>query len=357
MGYYDGGWAPYVPVATRRRNAEKEIARHVKKRGREAAPVIIEGRTIARTFWGKAWCDNLERYGDYANRIPRGRTYVRNGSVVDLHVGEGRIEAYVAGSSLYEVTLIIRPLAPARWKRVVEECAGRIGSLVELLGGRLSDGVMAVLARPGDGLFPAPGEIDMDCSCPDGAHMCKHVAAVLYGVGARLDDQPELFFKLRKVDQFDLVASAEKAPILGKRAASEKSLSAGADLSALFGIELDSAAPRPAAATRKATSKSPASVARKPTRGQPLAPAPSPKRMVAPAPAPAPKRALRKAAAPMSSADLLAAGVPRTTFQNWVTNGLLQKTARRGVYLPTTEAHRRIDEFRARAGGASRKGT
>src|SRR4051794_13702823 len=195
MSSYHGGWAPYVPVAERRRQAEREMQK-LRKTGHPVAPVVIEGRMIASTFWGKAWCDNLEAYRDYENRLPRGRTYVRNGSVIDLQIASGEVRALVNGSELYETTVTIRPLAQPSWRRLCADCAGRIDSLVELLQGRFSKAVMERLCRQDAGLFPRPAEIRFACSCPDHAVMCKHVAAVLYGVGARLDEQPDLLFRL-----------------------------------------------------------------------------------------------------------------------------------------------------------------
>ena len=202
------------------------------------SPVAIEGRKIARTFWGEAWCDNLERYSDYANRLPRGRTYVRNGSVVDLQVGPGRVTALVSGSAMYDVQVTVGPVPRARWSAICKDCSGAIDSLVELLQGRFSKGVMTRLCEEKTGLFPSPKDILFTCSCPDWASMCKHVAAVLYGVGARLDRQPELLFTLRKVDQQDLIATAgSEFSTKGKRPAGTKVL-ASDDLSEMFGIEM-----------------------------------------------------------------------------------------------------------------------
>ena len=170
--------------------------------------MIIEGRKIAKSFWGKSWCSNLERYSDFASRLPRGRSYVRNGLVVDLQIAAGKVAALVSGSELYESTITIAPVRATRWKAICRDCSGSIDSLVELLQGRLAKGVMDRVCREGDGLFPAPGEIKLSCSCPDWADMCKHVAAVLYGVGARLDEQPQLLFVLRGVDENELIAGA-----------------------------------------------------------------------------------------------------------------------------------------------------
>lgn len=234
-GYF--GWKPYVPVAERRRRAAREMAKLAKK-GHPVSPVVVDGRTIARTFWGKAWCDNLEGYSDYASRLPRGRTYVRNGSVVDLQIEPGEVHAYVSGSELYRVAVKVSALPKARWTAIRGECAGGIDSLVELLQGRFSQGVMERLCRQKTGLFPAPSEIELACSCPDWATMCKHVAAVLYGIGARLDEQPELLFRLRKVDERELIATAGKGLPLSKKAPAAGRVLADGDLSELFGLEL-----------------------------------------------------------------------------------------------------------------------
>src|SRR3989475_12024146 len=248
MAWYDhGDWSfrPYVSVAEKRAWAAKALARITRRRGRAAEPIVIQrrGRGIAATFWGKAWCDNLERYMDFANRLPRGRTYVRNGSVVDLAIARGKVEALVAGSELYTVTVRIAQMKRARWRGVVTRCTGRIGSLVGLLRGELSAEVLAVLADAKEGLFPEPREITMECSCPDWAGMCKHVAAVLYGVGARLDERPELFFTLRQVDQTELLSSAPSGSVSRPRTGAGKR-SATAKRADVFGIEIEAEPPR-----------------------------------------------------------------------------------------------------------------
>ena len=221
----------------RARREGKQLERKAAKSGRKPSPVVIEGRAIARSFWGKAWCENLESYRDYEYRLPRGRSYVRNGAVLDLQVGAGRIAALVAGSRPrpYEVEIKITPLAQAHWARLKSQCAGQIGSLIELLEGQLSDRVMGVVTDREQGLFPRPKEIEMSCSCPDWATMCKHVAAVMYGVGARLDTQPQLLFMLRNVEHGELLATVPALEVTrgsgGKRIAEE-------NLAGVFGIEL-----------------------------------------------------------------------------------------------------------------------
>ncbi len=257
-----GSWKPYVPVAKRRAQAEKAVAK-AKKGGQNMAPVVIAGTTIARTFWGKAWCDNLEAYSDFANRLPRGRTYVRNGSVIDLQIEPGKVKARVMGSRLYQVEIDIAAVPRAHWESLAKECTGSIASLVELLQGKLSKAVMQRICQPKAGLFPAPKDIEFDCSCPDWATMCKHVAAVLYGVGARLDGQPELLFALRQVDAGDLVAQASALPVATKRAQPNGKVLDDALLADVFGIEMAAAAPPVAkkkAATRTAKRAVPAPI-------------------------------------------------------------------------------------------------
>ena len=231
------GWKPYVPVAERRRKAAQAAARF-KKKGLSLSPVPGRRGAIAKSFWGKAWCANLERYSDYSNRLPRGRTYVRNGSVIDLKITPGEVQAQVVGSSLYKITVSVASAPKKQWRAIGVDCAGSIDSLVELLQGRLSQGVMERICRPHTGLFPSPREIKFNCSCPDWADMCKHVAAVLYGVGVRLDDQPELLFILRRVDAKDLVARAGAGLPRAKIGPAAGKLLDNSVLGDVFGIEM-----------------------------------------------------------------------------------------------------------------------
>jgi len=256
MSRFTGGWAPYVSAAARRRKAEREMAR-LGKAGKMVSPVTIEGRQIASTFWGKAWCDNLETYRDHENRLARGRTYVRNGSVLDLQFKPREVAALVGGSEIYTVKISIADMAKDRWLALCADCAGGIDSLVELLQGRFSTGVMERICRQDTGLFPRPSEIRFTCSCPDYASMCKHVAAVLYGVGARLDQSPELLFRLRAVDETALLSDLGTALPDTRGVDTRKTLQADDDLAALFDLDLaDDPAPAsaaPATAASKAT--------------------------------------------------------------------------------------------------------
>lgn len=325
-----GGWKPYVPVAERRKKAEQLVARAIKS-GKTLSPIAPYRGAIAKTFWGKAWCDNLEHYSDYESRLPRGRTYVRNGSVIDLQITTGRIRAQVMGSSLYEIEIDVAACPKKQWRALSAECASSIDSMVELLQGKLSAAVMGRICKPDTGLFPAPKDIKFGCNCLDWAAMCKHVAAVLYGIGARLDQQPELLFTLRAVDPADLVNSTG-ANLSGTGAipASGKVLD-NAVLGDVFGIDIDTgsfaetlpvratrtrkaATPQKASTSTSGTSKPSATVKRAP-KGKVKAPdvnpgAAAPKKLkgkTAPAASKAPrplaseKPAVRAAAAPKSA--------------------------------------------------------
>lgn len=238
MSWY-GGFPRYVPVAERRARARRQMDR-LRKQGHTLEPVEIEGRTIARSFWGKGWCDHLESFSDFSNRLPRGRTYARNGSVCHLGIKPGLIEARVAGSQLYSVSIGITKLDAQAWAQIKRRCAGQVRSMLELLQGKLSERVMAVVADRQTGLFPKPGQIKLDCTCPDSATMCKHVAAVLYGVGNRLDAQPQLLFTLRNVDPQELIAADLDLPDHAETGAQTL---ADDQLADVFGIEIDDRSP------------------------------------------------------------------------------------------------------------------
>lgn len=245
-------YRPYVRVADRQSNARKEMDK-LRKKGKVITPIEkIAGRKIASTFWGNAWCAHIECLSDFASRLDRGRTYVRNGSVCHLAISKGRVDAVVCGSELYEIRVDIDPLPAKRWEAIKTRCRGDVGTAVELLQGKFSDEVMRVLTDPDKGMFPDADDFRLDCSCPDFARLCKHLAAVLYGVGARLDHQPELLFELRGVDHLELIEQAASAPT-AKAAALDD-----AALADVFGIDIAPAAPSPptSAKTPKRTPKS-----------------------------------------------------------------------------------------------------
>lgn len=243
-GYYDD-YPPYVPVAERKKQAARK-AEALKKKGQGVHPVIIEGRAISQTFWGKAWCKNLDSYSDYENRLPRGRTYVRNGSVLDLKLKPGEIKALVSGSSIYNVNIKVKSISALKWEALVKECTDKIDSLIELLQGKFSKSVMEIISHHEKGLFPQPEEIELNCSCYDYADMCKHVAAVLYGVGARLDEEPTHLFLLRNANHMDLISKAGTFSLsegMENKGAQKFSTPLTGDLSSLFGIEIEETTP------------------------------------------------------------------------------------------------------------------
>jgi uncharacterized Zn finger protein len=286
MGYSDG-WKPYVPVAERRKKAEQLVAKAIKA-GKTLSPIPAYRGAIAKTFWGKAWCENLEGYSDYDSRLPRGRTYVRNGSVIDLQITAGKIHAQVMGSSLYTVKIDVTACPDQHWRALSANCASSIDSMVELLQGKLSSAVMERICKPGTGLFPSPKDIQFGCNCLDWASMCKHVAAVLYGIGARLDQQPELLFKLRGVDPADLINSTGAGLSGTALASTSGKVLDNAALGDVFGIDIDTeplaaptaarkraaqkSAPRTSRASKSSTTPKPGSSAKSTAKGKAAAP-------------------------------------------------------------------------------------
>jgi uncharacterized Zn finger protein len=246
---YDDSYPRYVPVGDKKRKNEKALENARKKKA-DVQPVIIDGTKIAKSWWGKSWCANLERYADYANRIGRGRSYVRYGAVLDLKINSGKVTALVQGSSRkpYQISVNIAPIKPAVWRSIQESCSGKINTLSALIEGKFPKEMAEIFTLKGSGLFPSPAEIDFDCSCPDWASMCKHVAAVLYGIGARLDHDPALFFTLRQVDINELISQAvviQSEIMLKKAGKKTKRVIEDADVSAVFGIDLEPAIKKP----------------------------------------------------------------------------------------------------------------
>ena len=240
---YEDFYPPYVSVAQRRAKAEKKL-RQLRKKRPNIKPVIIEGRSLATTWWGKSWNSNLERYADYHNRIERGRSYVRHRAVLDLQMRRGTITALVQGSDTqpYEITIKIDKLNTRNWVTIRQACEGSFDSLGELLAGKFPQSLKDLFFRKGSGLFPAPQEIHFDCSCPDWASMCKHVAAVLYGIGVRLDEKASLFFTLRGINVDDIITQtvAETTQALLSKAERQRdNVLDDADLGDVFGIQLD----------------------------------------------------------------------------------------------------------------------
>ena len=241
MSYW--GYPPYVSVGEKRARAAKKLEK-LRKKNPAIAPVVIEGRAITTTWWGKSWNANLERYADYSNRIGRGRSYVRHGAVLDLQIGVGKVQALVQGtrSKPYSVTVKIQGMPLSTWKEITRVCEGQLDSLQKLLLGKFPRALGELFMARGKGIFPLPSEIAFSCSCPDSAYMCKHVAAALYGIGARLDEDPNLFFKLRKVDMHDLVSQAvqdKTKTLIEKSKKKSKRVLDDANLSDMFGIDLD----------------------------------------------------------------------------------------------------------------------
>lgn len=343
--YGHGRFPEYVPVAQRQASVHKAIAAQSKK-GQPLQPVLPMGRVIARSFWGKAWCDNLEAYMDYENRLARGRTYVRNGSVYHLEITHGKIVAKVMGSRDYKVSVQIQPVQPAVWLKLKTACTGQIGSAMDLLRGTLSGGIMALMTQKHTGLFPSPGEITFDCSCPDWATMCKHVAAVLYRVGARLDQAPELLFTLRGVDPMELIEQAGVEALLVGAPEDGSGLDQQ-DLSNLFGIEL-----LEGEAAEQAPQRAPNPVLPAPATPAPQQKRTTPAKAVAPA---TPSHGSARTSAPkkpvrirLEARVLTAQGIPHSVIQRWLASGVLEKTSERGVYYKTDLTDEQVTRYLSR---------
>lgn len=244
MGFYGGNYKKRATVGELKLKAEKSLKKLKKKNPDDIRPVIIEGTKIAKCWWGKAWNDNLERYSDYENRIGRGKSYLKNGMVLDLRIKEGEAEAIVQGSRVkpYDVGIYIEPLKKEIWESIVKDCQGRIESLQELIEGKFPKELSELLTAKGRGLFPAPDEIDFHCTCPDWADMCKHVAAVLYGIGTRIDNNPELLFTLRGVNIDELISKTiekKSEELLKKSTKKSKRAIVDEAVSDIFGIDID----------------------------------------------------------------------------------------------------------------------
>ncbi len=262
MRDYNYGYPPRFSVAEQKKRAEK-TARKLTAKGNVLEPAAAKGTKIASTFWGQSWNRNLESYQHYENRLPRGRSYLKHGAVIDLKVQKGMVTALVSGSELYEVSVQIKPLNPTRWKALKKECSGQITSLIGLLQGKLPAAVMQAVTSQDTGLFPEPRDIKFVCSCPDYADLCKHASAALYGVGARFDEKPELLFLLRGVDHTELIDEASTA-VVTQSGVSDADNDLG-DLSAIFGIELEEVVEAPPVKTvaKKTTKKTAKKMAKK----------------------------------------------------------------------------------------------
>ena len=313
-----------------------KAAAALSKGGKKLSPVKLLGREIATTFWGKAWCRNLEGYSDYANRLPRGRSYVRTGAVLDLAIEGGRVVAIVQGSRRYEVTIEVAQVAELVWQGIIATSAGRVSSMIDLLRGELPESLLEAVTTPGKGLFPEPSEIELACSCPDWATMCKHVAAVMYGVGARLDSDPGLLFTLRRADASALVARAVTQAVRASKPSKEKRFEG--DLATVFDIDL-----APTEARRPSRSKVvPADAAAKKPRTKTSSLAKKPRAPKAPKPLSWTRR------------ELALLGASSALIDRWIRRGLLVPGEKPGALVETPAFRAVISPYAGRLVGGSR---
>ena len=237
-----GGFPRYESVSEKMAKVQKGIAK-LKKKNPNIAPIVLNGTKLANSWWAKAWNKNLESYSDYSNRIGRGRTYVRHGAVVDLKIDSGIVTALVQGTKAkpYEIQIAIKPLDKKTWDKLTKQCEGRINSLQQLTEGKFPKELQELFTKQESGLFPSPKDISFNCTCPDWAYMCKHVAATLYGIGARFDEDPGLFFLLRNVDVDNLISKAvtqKTQSLIKKSSKKSKRVIEDTDISSIFGIDV-----------------------------------------------------------------------------------------------------------------------
>lgn len=237
--YWDTGFYSQPDASELKKNAA-ETRKKAAQKGKVLEPVVIKGRDIAKSWWGKAWCANLEQYADYENRLDRGKRYVKTGAVVDLKIKKGKILAKVQGTrkTPYHVEIRISPLTEEKCQNIIGQCSRKIENMEELMSGNFPV-EMQELFQGKEGLFPTPREISFQCSCPDWALMCKHVSAVLYGIGARLDQQPLLFFELRGIDVgrfIDVTLANKVEEMLANEGKPSDRIMEDADLRELFGV-------------------------------------------------------------------------------------------------------------------------
>lgn len=235
----------YISISDQKAMALKSKKRLEKNLNRSLEPIILASTKLATSWWGKMWNTNLERYAEYSNRIGRGKTYVKNELVIDLQIEESKVFAYVQGKRRdpYQIAIYIDPTKPGLIEQIKEKCQGKLDTVEELLEGKFSKEISSIFMIQGAGLFPEPKEIKFRCSCPDYTSCCKHVSAVLYGIGSKLDVNPLLFFTLRGINLDDflkdvIISKTENILDKGIKCKSKRIID-NANIEDLFDIDLD----------------------------------------------------------------------------------------------------------------------
>ncbi len=230
------------PSARELKNKALASVKRAGKKGKDFEPAVCHtGRgAICESWWGQAWCDNLESYADYSSRLERGKRYVRSGTVIDLKIDDGKVTARVQGrrSAPYKVEVRVGRLSEESCQKIIDRCTRKIESLEILAGGEFPEELKELFTDKG-GLFPSPKEISFSCTCPDWAMMCKHVAAVMYGIGLRFDENPFYFFKLRGIDPdrfIDVAVENRVEKMLANADVKSERIIEDADLTDLFGV-------------------------------------------------------------------------------------------------------------------------
>lgn len=197
--------------------------------GPRSRPRAVEGGlkarstrgAIAQTWWSERFIAVLEGLG-MGNRLQRGRSYARTGQVISMDVDPGSVTAVVQGSRPrpYRVRIGIAAFGKSEWAQVEQALAGNAWYTAKLLSGEMPDDIEDVFAGLGLSLFPATArEVSLDCSCPDAAVPCKHLAATFYLLAESFDDDPFTILAWRGRERADLLANLQTARSNGPSAA------------------------------------------------------------------------------------------------------------------------------------------
>jgi len=180
----------------------------------------IKVKKFGTTWWGQRWIEALEHLGaEYAARLKRGQSYARQGRVHDLEIEGGTITARVTGTRPvpYRVTIRVTPLAGRVWTATIRAMATRALFAARLLSGEMPQEIDEAFHGVGASLFPQrAGDLFTECTCPDWANPCKHVAAVHYVLGEAFDRDPFLLFELRGRPKELVLASLRRIRAAGR---------------------------------------------------------------------------------------------------------------------------------------------
>ena len=209
--------------------------------------VKIDGKVISSSWWGQMWCRNIENYSNIRNRLERGRTYIRQNTVKSLSISNNCAESQVQGHSKepYRVIINIKTIEKSKYDNILNKCENSVDNLESLMTGSFPKEYQQFFTDEEYGLFPKSNEIDYNCTCLDyekNMHMCKHIAATMYAIGNKLDNDPLIFFKLRGIDisEFSNKILKKETEFVWNNINGESNRKINSnDISFLFGVDCD----------------------------------------------------------------------------------------------------------------------